>query len=271
MKRRLALIAVALTLALVGTSMVFAYVNRADARAVAGLQPVKAYVAVKTVVSGTSLQQAVDRQLVEQQTFSRKTVPAGAVTDLSPALRHRVATSDISAGTLLLADAFASKAVQQTGLALPPGTMAVTVALQDPQRVADFVHPGSKIAVFDTFNTVLQYDKDGSLFAGDKKSVAGDSMSGNHFNNHATKLLLSDVDVVAIGSTTAATRPASGAAAASPKTTQIHAVLITVAVRLHDAEKLILAAQTGNLYLALLPPDASATPDGGVDGTNLFD
>jgi pilus assembly protein CpaB len=271
MKRRLTLIAAALTLALVGTSMVFAYVNRADARAVAGLGPTKAYVTAKDVPAGTTFQQALDRSLVKQETFASKTVPADAVTHLTEPGRTLVTTADIPEGTLLLRSAFGAKAVQRDGLALPTGTMAVSVSLQDPQRVGDFVRPGSEIAIFDTYNTVVGFDANGNLASGNHESVAGDHLSSNHVHNHVTRVLLANVKVVAVGATTALTSASTDTTDTPAKTqSSSQAVLVTVAVKLHDAEKLVHGAQTGALYLALLPPDTSVTPDDGVDGTNLF-
>jgi pilus assembly protein CpaB len=269
MTRRLGVIALALTLALVGTSLVFAYVNRADARAVAGLHPKNAYVAVKTIPSGTSLSAAVRSGLAKQEALPERTVPFGAVTHLAADLRAKVAIADIQAGQVLFAAAFGSKPAQQSGLRLPTGTLAVSLSLGDPQRVGDFVEPGAKIAIFDTFNTVLTFDEHGRLGSGNRNAVAGDDLGSNHAFNHQTRLLLKDVVVLAIGATTQPTPLAS--ASAKPTTGSATAtVLVTVAVEQRDAEKLIQGIQTGHLYLALQGPDAQVAPSRGVDDTNLF-
>lgn len=272
MKRRLGVIALALTLALVGTSLVLAYVNRADARAVAGLRPTNAYVALSTIPSGTSLNDAVQSGLARREALARRTVPSGAVTRLTADLRDKVAVTDIQAGQVLFAAAFGSKQAQQSGLRLPTGKVAVSVSLDDPHRVGNFVQPGARIAIFDTFNTVRIFDGQARLSAGNPGSVAGDGLADNHLYNHQTRLLLANVVVLAVGTATQSAASASPAPAKAPATaTATQTVLLTVAVDQRDAEKLIQGIQTGHLYLALQGPDSQVAPSQGVDDTNLFD
>ena len=273
MKRRLGVIALALTLALVGTSLVLAYVNRADARAVAGLHPTKVYVALRTIPAGTSLSDAVQSGLAEQESLAQRTVPSGALTRMTTELRDRVAVTDIQAGQVLFTAAFGSQQAQQSGLRLPTGKMAVSLSLDDPHRVGDFVKPGSKIAIFDTFNTVRIFDGQAQLSPGDRGSVAGDGLANNHLYNHQTRLLLANVVVVAVGATTESPASPSATPAKAPATSAAatQTVLLTVAVDQRDAEKLIQGIQTGHLYLALQGPDSQVAPSQGVDDTNLFD
>jgi pilus assembly protein CpaB len=52
---------------------------------------------------------------------------------------------------------------------------------------------------------------------------------------------------------------------------QTGTVLVTVAVSQREAERLVHAAQTGMLYLALLTESSHLTPGPGVDNHSLFD
>jgi pilus assembly protein CpaB len=88
---------------------------------------------------------------------------------------------------------------------------------------------------------------------------------------HVTRLLLARVSVIAIGSTVAgatSTAPADGSSGGASSSS--NGVLVTVALRQHDAEKLILASQTGTLYLGLLNQASQVTPGPGANNTNLF-
>jgi pilus assembly protein CpaB len=272
MKTRLMLMLVALLLAIVGTSAVYAYVNRADARAVSGVQTATAYVAAHTVSAGTSLHDALSGHLVVRETLPRKTVPVDAVKDVSAHSAALVATSDIPAGTLLLTAAFGKQAVVTGGLPIPHGKMAVSVALEDPQRVGGFVKPGSDIAVFDTYNTVVGFNAQGDLQSGNRTSVAGDGLADSHLNNRATKLLLPRARVLGVGASVATpqTLHQSGQADTGQKAASDQVVIVTLAVTQIDAQKLIEAIQTGHLYLALLTQDSQVAPGDAVDSTTLF-
>ena len=271
MKRRIALVAVALVLALVGVTAIRSYVSKADARAVTELDPVQAYVAVGPIAAGTALKDAVAQGLVKPETLPRKTVPLDAVVQVTPALGNLVATGAIPAGTLLLQPAFGQPQKQADGpLPLPKGEMAVTVSLDDPARVAGFVQPGSEIAIFDTYNTLAGIGADGHPAGGNHNTASGDGLSMGETKEHITRLLLPRVSVIAVGSTVAGAVTAPPAPPADGAAKSSGAVLVTVALRQHDVEKLILASQTGKLYLGLLNQDSRVAPGPGANNTNLF-
>jgi len=276
MKRRIALVAVALVLALLGVTAVRSYVGKADARAVAGVDATDAYVVAKTIPAGTTLQRALDQGLVRKEALPKRTVPTSAVSQATAQLRSEVALGDLPAGTLLMAASFGAKQSSVSVLSVPAGKMAVSVALED-SREAELVQPGAEIAIFDTFNTVVNFDAQGRLQSGDRSSVAGDGLSEQHLINHATRVLLPRVEVLAVGDNIykGAQSATSGANALKKSTnsqpsTANPTVIVTVAVDQHDAERLIQAVQTGHLYLALLTGESKSAPGPGVDDTNLF-
>ncbi len=272
MTRRISLVATALVLALIGTFAVLTYVNRADARAVSGMDPVSAYVAEQSVSAGTRLKDAVDEKLIVAERLPRKTVPAGALLSVTARTADEVATTNIAEGELVMAARFGYAAVDTGGLPIPKGDLAVSLPLEDPQRVGGFVKPGSEIAVFDTYNTLGTFDANGNLKPGDTGLVAGDGLSDGHPNDRATRLLLPRVSVIGVGSSVAAPANLNKSADASngQKSAQSDVVIVTVAVTQQQAEKLILAIQTGHLYLGLLTPDSNVAPSNGVDNASLF-
>jgi pilus assembly protein CpaB len=152
---------------------------------------------------------------------------------------------------------------------------AVSVAMRVPAQVAGFVQPGSSVAVFDTF-TVAEGKGAGSHVP------AGDGLTAGHDVNQATRLLLPKVEVLAIGGrgtpgAEVGPQPAASAAAgggsagkADGQQTESATVLVTVAVTQDQAQRLVHAAQTGNVYLALLGTGAEAKPGPGADNYTLF-
>lgn len=263
MKRRLLAVLLALVLAIVGTTSVLAYVNRADARALSGQQAMTAYVAAKDVPAGTTLGDALDEKLIVSEQLPKKTVPSDALTTVSADLKTEVARSEIAAGELVMVSRFGKELADTGGLPIPNGKMAVSVALEDPQRVGGYVQPGSEIAIFDTYNTLL---------FNNPNVPAGDGLQDGHGYNRATQLLLPRVSVLAVGQQVAKPqnihRTQDGDNGQG--TTQSTVVIVTVAVTQQEAEKLVQGIQTGHLYLGLLNSSSNVKPGNGVDNTNLF-
>src|SRR5438067_5699430 len=189
MKRRIGLVAVALVLALVGVTVVRSYVGKADARAVAALDPVQAYVAQGPIPSGTAFKDVVSLGLAKLETLPRKTVPTGALIQATQALSGLVATGTIPAGSLLFQSSFGARKLQKDGIPLPKGEMAVTISLGDPQRVGGFVKPGSDIAIFDTYNTLAGLGADGQPASGNHDTAAGDGLTMGADKEHIPSLL----------------------------------------------------------------------------------
>ncbi|HET6213927.1 MAG TPA: Flp pilus assembly protein CpaB [Micromonosporaceae bacterium] len=261
MRRRMPLILLAALLALLGTAGLLLYVRSADARALAGKQAVTVLVATQRIPAGTSAARIRAEGYVQRVRMPAETVPADTLASLDD-LGKLVLTSDVQQRQLVLRGMFGDASAVTDGLAIPKGKVAVTVLLGAPQQVAGYVRPGSKIAVFDTYTTL----------DGKGRVPAGDGLSRDHNANQATQLLLPRVEVIAVGgngsggeTSTQPTDAASPGAAA-----QTGSVLVTVAVTQHDAERLVHAAQTGTLYLALLTESSTVTPGPGVDNHSLF-
>lgn len=262
MSRRILLIASTVLLAVLGTVAVLVYVGRADQRAVAGKQAVFVLVAEKKVAAGTTAGAARRDGLLRTEVMPAETVPAGAVSDVGADLTDLVASGDIQAGQLLLREMFVAERAQASGLSLDDGKIAVTVAVAGAERVAGYVAVGSKVAVFDTFN----------VSESDPGTPAGDGLRvRQHDYNQATRLVLKSVEVVAVGlpATTTGDGTAKQGALGSDGTPGDE-VLVTVAVDQGDAEKLIHAAQTGAIYLALLTDTSKTAPGAGVDNRTVF-
>jgi pilus assembly protein CpaB len=250
MRRRILAGLAAVALAAVGCLAVLAYVRNADARALAGRAAAWVLVTTRRVPAGTTGRELREQGYARRVAMPAGTVPADALGSLDPRLDALAVTGDVQPGQLLLRAMFGAPTRLSGGLALPPGTLAVSVEMTAAARVAGYVRPGAKVAVFDTYKA-----------------------PGRAGADQATRVLLPRVEVIAVGergtagaATSAGTPASTSAEQPAPGTT----MLITVAVGQDEAERLVHGAQTGTLYLALLDDSAKIEPGQGVDDETLF-
>jgi pilus assembly protein CpaB len=126
--------------------------------------------------------------------------------------------------------------------------MAVSVQLTDPARVAGFVVPGSKVAVFASGT-----------------GTASDAATTGEF----TRLLLDSVEVIGVGQTTVlSTTTATGGA---QTTEAIPQTILTLALTLQEAQKVLFASRPpGELAFGLLNDQSAVGRTDGVTANNLF-
>ena len=246
MARRIGLLVTAVVLALFGAASLLTYANGSTARAAVGQNLVSVLVVSKAISAGTAADKIGGS--VELRPLPKSAVPAGALTVLT-SLTDQVTAQDLPAGQVLLPAQFTAKQLAGS-LRIPDGKLAMSIEMQEPQRVAGFVLPGSQVAVFVT------YAKGGST------------------TDLATRLLISKVQVIAVGPTALSTVGGTSAkksdAADGPAESKSTA-LITVAVDAGQALKMVQASQAGTLHFALLS-DTSKISDGSpaVDNSSLF-
>jgi pilus assembly protein CpaB len=229
MSRRVMAVLAAVVVGLIGVSSVLLYASAADARAVAGQRLQTVFVAAKMVPSGISASDAVAQGLIVSTRAAAQGVPAGALSKVDTTNGKLLALSDIAPGQYVFASAFGTTPLGQQAIQVPSGQVAVSVSLPDPARVGTFVTPGSHIVIYDTYGDTIKQ----------------------------TLVLLKDVLVIAVGSTSlAAPSPASGQAAAPAAGSS---VLVTVALAPDSATRLVHAAQTGSCYASLQGANATAS------------
>jgi pilus assembly protein CpaB len=238
--RRVALLGAAVIIAALGTAMVFIYVKGANDRALANSEPVELLVARTQISAGTPVSDAARSGALVTQKVPETAAARGALRSIDP-IREQVALTAIFPGQQILAQMFGASASAATPFALPEGSMAVSFSFADPNRVAGFVQPGSKVAVF----------------------LTAESTGGT---DDYTKVLLPEVRVVAVGPTTVS--PPSDAKAANRE--QLPRALLTLALSQAEAEKMIYASSKGSLYLALLADASKVSKNNGTNAENLF-
>ena len=242
MDRRKALLAVAAVIAALGTMLVFLYVRGADTRADERYEAVQVLRVVKQIEPGETVEAAQIAGKFETSTVSQKDLLPEALTT-TDGIAGKVAVSTIYPREQLTASKFGATGVAN-GLTIPKGKIAISVNLTDPARVAGFVNPGDKVAIFLT----------GSGAAG----------GGNY-----SRLLLPNIQVIGAGTTTMVATTTTDAEGAQT-TDQLPKTLLTLAVTQAEAERLLYATSNGELAFGLLNTDSKVTSSKGVTDTNLF-
>ncbi|MGD8200775.1 Flp pilus assembly protein CpaB [Ornithinimicrobium sp. W1679] len=250
----------AVVLAAVGVLLVVSYANRADERALEGLETDDVYVATAEIPEGTSAEQLDD--LVETRAVPRDFQEPGAVTDLA-SLENRVAGSRIGAGEQLQERHFATPdELRSRGeFELPEEAQdlhQVTIPLENPRALGGSIAPGDTVGVFGSFTVqsdaeyalddegnVLRIPDDGE--AGDGGDAEGEGVG----DFSITDLLLQKALVVRVegGYVAAPTNDDEEAEDAGPADT-IH---VTLALEAEEAGQVIYAVEFGTVWMTLQP------------------
>jgi pilus assembly protein CpaB len=261
MKRRLVIIVLALILAAVGAGGVLAYARGANTRAIAGMKAVSVLVAQKTIPAGTAAGAAQHGGLLVSQILPASSVPANALSTITSDMSLLVLSTDLQPGQLLLRPMLVSPAQTTSGLAIPPGMLALTVSFCLPEVVAGAVQPGSQVAIFDT----VGFSSAGTITAGPGCTGAHTQVDGTVKTRVVlTRVLVLSVGAAPAGGTTSTSTTSSSALSGSSSPSSGQAgTLVTLAVTQAQAEQLIQMTETGMPYLALLTTNSHTTSDAG--------
>ena len=242
MGRRTILLIVAALIAALGSTMVFLYVRGADNRAQADQAPVQVLKAVAQISPGETLDQAQAAGKLELGEVPSAQVLPGAVNSIE-GIGTQVALSTVFPNEQIITGKFGSPGDQEV-LTLPNGKIAISVTLSDTGRVAGFVVPGDEVAIFMN------------------GPIGGAGSTG-------VRLLLPRVKVIAVGATTVISTTTTNPEGAQT-TEQLPKTLFTLAVDQADAEKIMLAATTGELSFGYLNEKSKVAPGPGTTPESLF-
>ena len=240
MNRRIVAAVVAGILALLGAVILVGYVNGAEERALADLDPVAVLVVTAPITQGTPAEEIAASVATNQLPVTA--VGPGAVADLAR-LSGLVAITDLEPGEQVLAGRFASpqELVKFGGIPVPEGVHQVTIPLDSPRVVGGTVTPGDLVGVFVSLS-------DGR-----------------------THLILHKILVLRVegGKTPAAAEGAAADPDAAAKSSE--GTTVTLALNAPDAEKVVFGTEHGTVWLSLVDP---TTPEGGtriVDPGNIYE
>src|SRR5262245_38737459 len=229
MDRRRLLLMLAVFVAIIGTALVFLYVRGADNRAQSQFDSVAVLKATQNIAAGESYDDAVAAGKIASASVPQTQLNEGYQTSMD-ALKGKVAAVPIFAGQQIINGQFGNTVVASTtNLPIPKGMIAISVQLNDPDRVAGNVYPGSRVAVFAT-----------GLGGPEHKGGSGAGVGATGEPIDETALLLPNVLVLNVGdpvqaSTTTTDETGTQTTEILPRT------LLTLAVSQKDAQKIILA------------------------------
>jgi pilus assembly protein CpaB len=246
MDRRKVLLIVAALVAALGTAVVFLYVRGADSRADQKFAAKQVLVANAAISPGETLAAAKQSGKIEMKTVTSGSLVPGFVTDLSALDDKDVALTTIYPGEQILRSKFGATAATGTSsLTIPGKQIAISINLDDPNRVAGFLNPGSRVAIFATTG-------------GDPKHAK-------------TRILLPDVTVIGVGTTTVVSTTTTDPTGAQT-TEQLPRTLLTLGLNQSDAERVILATRTDGYQLTfgLRTPSSAIDANAGTSVAQLF-
>lgn len=248
MDRRKLMLFAATIVAALGTVLVFLYVQGADSRAVAKFKNIEVLRAVSVIEPGETIDAAAAAGKLQLEPVPQAVAMPNVVSTID-IIAGEAANTRIYPGEQIVTDKFGD-AADASILPIPKGKVAISVQLTDVSRVAGFIKAGSRVSMFVNGTTEM--------------TVNGQSTGDEPW----TRLLLPDVTVIAVGSTTPSSDAATDAAAAAEV---LPSTLLTLAVDQEEAEKIIYATQNGDLSFALRNSDSQVDPGNtGVTMTNLF-
>lgn len=264
MIRRVIAAIVAIALAAIGFVLVINYANRADERAMEGMETDEVLFAVETIPQGTSVEDLGD--LVEARAVPKSFLASEPVTDLDE-LAGRVAVTDIVAGEQLQQARFASAdEVRGRGsFQLPEDAQnlhQITVPLPTARALGGDVAPGDTVGVFISldaeFNNELYVDEDGNVQftdQADSSSDEGDS-SDNTASLSLTKLVLEKVLVTRVQGGYVPSSTPSDEGEDEGDSEPANEILVTLALEGGQAEQLVYGMEFGNVWLSYEPETA---------------
>jgi pilus assembly protein CpaB len=249
MTRRTILLTVAFVIAALGSTLVVLYVQGINDRATAGQAMVEVLTATDVIDPGESVTDAQSAGKFEKTEVVRDDLTEGALTTTS-AIEDKVALGTIYPGQQIIAQQFGKAGSEET-LTIPENKLAVSVELTDPARVAGFVTPGSHVAIFVSADPEL-YKPDGTT----QKLP------------QYTGLLLPDVQVIGVGTTTVTARTTKDDDGQT--TEQVPRTILTVAVDQDQAQRLIYASRNGDVSFALRTDKSKVANGPGITASKVM-
>jgi pilus assembly protein CpaB len=250
--RRLLALAVAMTLALIGMSAVLDYARRADERAIADQRPVSVLIVSRPIAQGTPSSGIADA--VRSAVVPSTAVASGAVNDLDD-LAGLVAAVDLIPGEQLLAARFVAPELLEPSdmTPVPAGLQQISFLLPMERIVGGLVAPGDRVAVFVSFDDLVDVADDGDV-------------STPLTSRTTTSLLVDELLITRVQFTA----PPATTSGADILIVPAGDLLVTFAVDTITAERLTYAFDQGRVRISLLDPRTSQSEGTRITRENIL-
>ena len=245
-------------LAAAGTFVLVSYVQGAEERAAAGEQTVEVLVVDEAVAAGEPANAIANN--LRTALVPQKIVPEDAVADLE-ALGDQVAAIDLVPGEQLLATRFITEEelAAQAEIEIPPGTVQVTVSLSPDRAVGGLVRPGDQVAFFASFEPFDFAVPDDGSETPVEVEVDGQSflvLPGTQFKTpNTTHLTLHKLVVTNVQIERLPTTADEGTTPQGVELAPTGNLLVTIAVPVAEAEKVVFTVEHGTAWLGLEQPE----------------
>ncbi len=248
MRTKILIVIVALVLGGVAAVMAANYLDDARTTIEAEGEAVKVLVAVEDIPRGLTAEELLARELIVLEEVPRRFVAAGA-TSSERAIEGQVLAAALTAGEQITRSRFEYPSSAGLAYSIPGDYVAISIPVDEIDGVAGLVKPGDHIALYVTFSPGPDGEAD------------------------LTRLLIADTKVLASGGALRAEAPAEEEAGSggvfttsrsdsgSEETKEVPRTL-TIAVSAADAERVVFAEETGEVWCALLPATALEPPAG---------
>jgi pilus assembly protein CpaB len=264
MNRRLISVLLALVLAAVGTAAVLLYLRAADDRAIEGKRARTVLVADKRIPPGTSGRALRENGYLREVRMPVETLPEDALERVGNDLDALVTTANVQRGQLLLRAMFGTTVKNGTGVVIPEGQMAITARVKAAVFGPASLQAGAQVAIFYTYTPVDDTNAN-------RKVVSGNGLEKGRKINSVTRLLMTNVEVISVGTAPANDGPATTGLPGANASASSDELLVTFGLNQVDAERLAHAvALGGELNIGLLGQSSNVRPDDGVDNSTLF-
>jgi len=254
MDRRRLLLILAVFVAIIGTALVFLYVQGADKRASDKYADTDAYVATTNIGAGESFDSALSSGKIALHPVPQNVLDENPGYQTSTeALKGKMSVAPVFQGQVIVAEQWGDKVTAaSSSLPIPPGEIAISVNLTDPDRVAGNIQNGSEVAIFVT----------GELTA--LPAGAGGAAADAAQSTQSTRLLLPKVTVLNVGSPQPPTTSTKTADDGTQTTEQLPRTLLTIAVTQKEAQKVIVSSKALDLTFGLLTTKSQVKPGPGT-------
>jgi pilus assembly protein CpaB len=228
MKSRGIVLVVAVLFAAVAAGAVFMYVRGIEEQSRAEEERVPVVVSKEDIMPGTKLNPLLSSGVFVNAEFPRTVLIRGVVTSLQQ-LQGQETSSPILAGEQISVARLRGEAEFGGGvLGIPPRHNAVTIPLETHRAVGGALRTGDHVSVYATFQEEGQ-------------GTATEDVPG------VTLTLVADVQLLEVSV------PSSGGLGTSAQGST--SMLVTMALRPQDAQRVVFAMERGQVWLGLLPPN----------------